>query len=205
MATFKSLIYIFIFLIFITFKIIKSDEDIFNLDLDIFVSFILFNDNIIICSNKGFFTFDSNFNSLYNYTFSTELTLDNNEYKYPSFTQFSEEEGGFIICYILKNIYIFDKTGKFIFLNDAGETSFISDRVNNYIINAFKYKNDEYYYTIITADFLLYYGSLYMFYYKIDLSNNNKSLLYNNTYSNSSEQFFEHNAICCEKMITHNK
>ena len=204
MATFKSLIYIFIFLIFITFKTIKSDEDIFNLDLDIFVSFILLNDNIIICSNKGFFTFDSNFNSLYNYTFSTELTLDNNEYKYPSFTQFPEEEGGYIICYILKNIYIFDKTGKFIFLNDAGETSFISDRVNNYIINAFKYKNDEYYYTIITADFLLYYGSLYMFYYKIDLSNNNKSLLYNNTYSNSSEQFFEHNAICCEKMITHN-
>ena len=200
----KSLIIIFSFLFLVKIKQIKTDEDIFQFDFQKFVSFTLLNGNIIIFSNKGLFTFDSNFDLLYNYSFSTELTLDYNEYKYPSFTQFSEEEGGYVICYILKIIYIFDKNGKFIYLNDAGEISIISNRVNNYIINAFKNNTDEYYYTIMTSDFSLYYGSLYMFYYKIDLSNNNKSLIYYNTHSNLSEPLFEYNTICCEKMIRNN-
>ena len=107
----KSLIIIFSFLFLVKIKQIKTDEDIFQFDFQKFVSFTLLNGNIIIFSNKGFFTFDSNFDLLCNYSFSTELTLDYNEYKYPSFTQFSEEEGGYVICYILKIIYIFDKNG----------------------------------------------------------------------------------------------
>ena len=84
---------------------IKSEEDIYKFDFNYLVSFILINENIIISSNDGFYTFNSNFMSLYNYTFPTSLTLDNKKYEYPSFTQFSEEEGGYVICYLLY-IYI---------------------------------------------------------------------------------------------------
>ena len=184
---------------------IKSEEDIYKFDFNYLVSFILINENIIISSNDGFYTFNSNFMSLYNYTFPTSLTLDNKKYEYPSFTQFSEEEGGYVICYLLKNIYIFNKNGEFIYLIDANETSIVKDETNNYRINAYKKENLEYYYSIITFDYSVHYGMFYMFYYKINLSNYNKELLFYNTHSNYSEKIGGQNTICCEKMITNNK
>ena len=195
------------FILLIMFKINKSDKDIYNYGFDKIVSFTLFNYNILIFSNEGFFTFDSNFNSLYNYTFSTELTIDfNNKMHYPSFTQFSEEEGGYVMCYLLKNIYIFNNKGEFIYLNDANETSNVEDNVNNYIITAYKMENSEYYYTIITFDlspYLSYCGVLHMFYYKINLSNNKKELIYYNNFYNNSETVVNINSICCEKIVTY--
>ena len=207
MIRISSLVYIFSFLIVFQIKKIKAAEVFFNLYLNKIVSFTLNNNNIIIFSYIGFFTFDSNYVNLYNYTFSTELSLnDDFKHLYPSFTQFSEEEGGYVMCYILKNVYIFDNYGKFIYLADANETSIIEDGYNNYVINSYKKENSEYYFTIITFDFSLhYYGELQMFYYKINILNKTKELIYNNIYlNNNTERIEGHNTICCEKMITNN-
>ena len=110
------------------------------------------------------------------------------------------------MCYILKNVYIFDNCGKFIYLADANEISIIEDGYNNYVINSYKKENLEYYFTIITFGFSLhYYGELQMFYYKINLFNKTKELIYNNIYLyNNTERIEGLNSICCEKMITKN-
>ncbi len=206
MIRFSSFVYIFSFLILFQINKIKTNEVFFKLNLDKIVSFTLNNNYIIIFSNIGFFTFDSNYDNLYNYTFSTTLSLnDNNKLLYPSFTQFSEEEGGYVLCYILKNVYIFDNYGKFIYLTYANEISIINDAFNNYVINSYKKEEPEYYFTIITFDFSLNpNGELQMFYYKINLLNKSKELIYNNIYMNNIERIEGHNTICCEKMITNN-
>ena len=87
------------------------------------------------------------------------------------------------MCYLLKNVYIFNNEGKFIYLADANETSIIKDDRNNYIINAYKKENCDYYYTIITlisVESLSYLYVLQMFYYKINLLNYKKELIYYN-------------------------
>ena len=201
----QFLIVTLILFILLNIEKINSDEDIYNFDLDGTVAFTLFNGNIILFSSKGFFTFDSKLSSLYNYTFSSELSLGNYiKRNYPSFTQFSENEDGYVMCYLLKNLYIFNKEGEFIFLTDANETSIIDDKTyNNYVINAYKKENSEYYYTIVTYGFLNI-GHIYYFYYKINLNYYTKTLIYNNIYYNSSEQLAYSNTICCQKMLTNN-
>ena len=166
MTNLESLFYIFIFLTLFKIKNINCDEELYKFDLKYIADFTLLNDNIIIFSSKGFFTFNSNFNLLYNYTFSSELDLyDETTKKYPSFTQFSEEEGGYVMCYILKNVYIFNQNGEFQYLTDANETSLIKDSVNNYKINAYKNENSELYYSVISTDNKEYYGVIHMFCY----------------------------------------
>ena len=76
----------------------KSSQDIYNFDLSFLVAFTLLKDNIIVFSTKGFFTFNSNFENLYNYTFPLEILFDNynNKKYYPSFSQFPEEDNGYV-------------------------------------------------------------------------------------------------------------
>ena len=201
---FESLFYLFIFLTLFTIKNINCDK-LYKFDLNYIADFTLLNDNIIIFSSNGFFTFDSNFNSLYNYTFSSELNLyEEKTIDYPSFTQFSEEEGGYVMCYILKNVYIFNYNGEFQNLTDANETSVVKDFINNYKINAYKKENSELYYSVISSDNKEYYGEMRMFYYKINLLNYNKNLLFYNTHGNYNENHGNYFTICCEKMTTNN-
>ena len=178
MIKFKFLMYILFFLTIFKIENIKSDEDLYKFDFSYFTHFTLLNSNFIIFSNKGFFTFNSNFKLLYNYTFSTALTLDIETKKnYPSFTQFSEEEGGLVLCYILKNVYIFNDNGEFVYLTDANEASLANLIQNNYIINAYKRENSEYYYLVIYIDNSLFYGIIHIFYYKINIVNFKKDLV----------------------------
>ena len=177
--------------------------DINNLDLQYPFTFTLSNGNILVFSSIGFFAFDSSFSSLYNYTFSTGLEisihLKNNA---PSFSQFSEEEGGFVICFIFKTIYFFDRTGKFLHSRFAEETSYIIEHEKiNYNIIAYKEEELEYYYSIITYDFSKNYGVIHKFYYKINLPNDDNILIINNTYENSQEYMINSGFIGCLKMI----
>ena len=205
MIKFKFLMYILFFLTIFKIENIKSDEDLYKFDFSYFTHFTLLNSNFIIFSNKGFFTFNSNFKLLYNYTFSTALTLDIETKKnYPSFTQFSEEEGGLVLCYILKNVYIFNDNGEFVYLTDANEASLANLIQNNYIINAYKRENSEYYYLVIYIDNSLFYGIIHIFYYKINIVNFKKDLVNYNTHSNENENIGYYYSICCEKMIANN-
>ena len=170
----------------LTIKYIKSSEDIINFDLTFPVAFILLNDNIIVFSTKGFFTFNPNFENLYNYTFPSEIVFDNfnNKQYYPSFSQFPEEDNG----YVLLNY------------TDANDIP-ILDSNKNFVLNAYKRENYEYYYSIISFESENN-GRLILFYYKINISNYNKELIYYNTLEYHNEIINGLCTICCQKMIT---
>ena len=77
--------------------IINCQEDSLNLDGKYSLAFTLSNQNIIIFSNKGFYTFNSDLSSLINsHIFSDELIFDETiSAYYPSFSQYTNEEGMF--------------------------------------------------------------------------------------------------------------
>ena len=191
------LIKFYFFILFVIIKPIKSFLDITDFDFIFPVAFTLFNDNIIVFSTIGFFTFDSNFEYLSNYTFPTEIIFNNfkNKNYYPSFSQFSEEDNGYVFCLFLNNVYIFNNNGEFLNFTDANDISILED-INN-VLNAYKSENDDYYYTIISFD-----TKLNVFYYKINLLNFNKELIYNNSFEYYNEVINGLCTICCQKMIT---
>ena len=198
----KLNILIYIFEFFIIINQIKSSEDIINFDLSFPVAFTLFNDNIIVFSTKGFFTFNPNFENLYNYTFPSEIVFDNfnNKQYYPSFSQFPEEDNGYVLCLFLNNVYIFNSNGEFLNFTDANDTSILeSDK--NFVLNAYKRNNYEYYYSIISFESENN-GRLILFYYKINITNYNKELIYYNTLEYHNEIINGLCTICCQKMIT---
>ena len=189
---------LYFFILFIIIKQIKSFQDITDFDFIFPVAFTLINDNIIVFSTKGFFTFDSNFEYLSNYTFPTEKVFDNfnNKNYYPSFSQFSEEDNGYVFCLFLNYVYIFNYNGQFLNFTDANDISILnSDK--NFVLNTYKRENDEYYYSIISYD-----TKLILFYYKINLLTFHKELIYNNTLEYNNEVIHSLSTICCQKMIT---
>ena len=194
-------------LIVIIIIFVKSETDINKYNLFNPIAYTLLNENILVFSNIGFLTFDSDFKLLYNYTFEEELKTspDYIELKnyYPSFFQIPEEEGGYALILILKNLYFFDNNGillKTIYLEDLEDVNDLF--VSNYEITYYKEENSEYYYTII----VYYYTSINFqqrminYYYKIDIDGNN-TLINNKTYENEDEVFALQFSITCQKLV----
>ena len=128
--------FFFLYLLFNQAIIIYSTK-IDDLNILKLVSFQLSNQkNTLFFTNKGFYSIDQDLTIIHNYTneLDIDITLRNN---YPFFTQFSQEEGGIVLCLIFYNLYIFDSEGKFLNSTFINEIPSISD-YNNYIINAFK-------------------------------------------------------------------
>ena len=196
--TFHFFFYILAFIKYFKLFFIKCNSDIYSLNLENPVAFTLLNKNIIVFSNEGFYTFDPNLLLLYNYTFSTKYNrIIYSKTEFPFFTQFLEEEGGYVLCLLKNNIYFFNSDG---FLLNS---TIINDNENNYyVINAFKRIAFDYYFTFIKLDFSEYYGRIYLFYYKINISNYKLTLIYNNTYENENELISQTWGITCQKMIS---
>ena len=201
MIIFPRILIVFIILF------VKSETDLNKYNLFNPIAYTLLNENIIVFSNIGFLTFDSNFNLLYNYTFNEELetTPDYIQLKkyYPSFFQTPEEEGGYILILILQNIYFFDNNGillKTIYIEDFPDINDLF--ASNYEITYYKEENSEFFYTIIAY----YYASnnfqqrLINYYYKIDIYGNN-ILINKKTYENEDELFAFGFSITCQKLI----
>ena len=128
-------------LIIIFHQIIKTlnEVDLNELNLLNPVAFNLLKGNIIVFSNKGFLTFEQDFNLLYDNSFSEEIIPDysyltSNLY-FPSFLQIPEEEG-YIIFLFLKTIYYFNHNGDFKKSFDSEDLSNINNGVvSNYEFN----------------------------------------------------------------------
>ena len=189
----------FLYLIFNQMEIIYSSK-IYELDLLKLVSFQLSNQkNTLFFTNKGFYTIDQDLSIIDSYP--NELNISTiKRSNYPSFTQFSQEEGGIVLCLIFYNLYIFDSEGKFITYKFINEIPSIPE-YNNYIINAFKKSGDDYYYIILYNDALY---SIKYFYFKINREWQNL-LIYNNSFKNESESLTTSFCITCQRIKTNNK
>ena len=115
-----------------------------NIDLQYPVSFTLLNGNIIVFSTKGFFTFDSEFSLLSNYSFLEELNIDlSKNNNYPSFSQYSKEEEEFVLCIILGNIYFFNNNGKILNIYYIGDDLINDEYSSNFLYNIIPYKVED--------------------------------------------------------------
>ena len=194
-------------LIIIFHQIVKTlnEVDLNELNLLNPVAFNLLKGNIIVFSNKGFHTFDQDFNLLYDNSFAEEIIPDysyltSNLY-FPSFLQIPEEEG-YVIFLFLKTIYYFNYNGDFKKSFDLEDLSNINNAVvSNYDLTYYKTVDLEYYYTIIVCDLQDYYGNMYLFYYKINLNGDN-TLITKNIYYNTDEPISQDCTITCQKLIT---
>jgi len=187
----------FLYIIFNLMTIICS-SNIGELNLLNMVAFQLYDQNILLFTDKGFYTVDQSLSIIYNYNISFNID-QNSKNNYPFFTQFSEDEDGIILCLIFKTLYIFNKKGELLnstLINEIEETY----NNNIYNINAFKKIDSYYYYTILYYDSQ---QSLKLWYYKINIIGDN-SLKYNISYKNTSEsiQIF---TITCQKIKNDSK
>ena len=76
--------YIYILLLCFNLKagLIKSELEINDILLKYSLPFTLLNNNILVFSSKGYFTFNSNFSLIYNYTFINETDIEIAQNKY---------------------------------------------------------------------------------------------------------------------------
>ena len=197
-----NILYLLIFsLIFIS-PFINCQEESFNLEVKYPIAFTLLNQNIIIYSSKGFYTFNSDLSSLiYSYNFTNELIFD--EYNsidiyYPSISQYLDDEGGNILIFVFQNIYLFNNNGKFISENSLNNIIYSNEIT--YIIVPFKYLDNDCYYALV----YIYNQKINFLYSKINKENGNNEILINTYYENNDREI-SHLGLSCKRMKKNNK
>ena len=197
--------FIYILLLCFNFKVafIKSELQISDILLEYSLPFTLLNNNILVFSRKGYFTFDSNYSLIYNYTFINESNIEISYNKdYPSFSQFSKEEGEYILSFALGNVYLFNNFGQIANLsniqNDLINSNKTDSKNNLYKIISYKTLDLHYYYFIFYSYFSNseWSGEIYILYYKMDIDGNNELIHYQN-YRDS----LLNNGFACQRII----
>ena len=181
--------YIYILLLCFNLKagLIKSELEINDILLKYSLPFTLLNNNILVFSSKGYFTFNSNFSLIYNYTFinETDIEIAQNKY-YPSFSQYSNEEGEYILSFALGKVYLFNNFGQMVNLsniqNDLINSNKTDSEKNLYKIITYKTLDSHYYFFIIYSYFsnAEWSGEIIILYYKMDIDGNNELIHYLN-------------------------
>ena len=146
--------FIYILLLCFNFKVafIKSELQISDILLEYSLPFTLLNNNILVFSRKGYFTFDSNYSLIYNYTFINESNIEISYNKdYPSFSQFSKEEGEYILSFALGNVYLFNNFGQIANLSNIQNDLINSNKTDskNNLYKIISYKTLDLHYYII--------------------------------------------------------
>ena len=190
---------IFYSLIFILYQVIyiKSEEENIKIDLPFPVSFTLSNNNILIFSSKGFYTYDLDFSLITNHTFYKELSIQiSNNNNFPAFAQFTEGQE-FVLCLILGNLYLFTNEGFYINSTYIGnDLKNESDSKNNrYMILPNKIEDSNYYFFIIYTYFSQWKGEIFFLNYKIDEKGNNE-LIDKKTYKDNEEGIIRNGLVC---------
>ena len=196
---------LYIILLCFNFKatLIKSELETSDILLKYSLPFTLLNNNILVFSNKGYFTFDSNFSLLYNYTFINESNIEIAYNKdYPSFSQYPSKEGEYILSFALGNVYLFNNFGHILNLSniksDLINTNKTDSSNNLYKIISYKTVDLNYYYFIIYSYFSNtdWSGEMFILYYKMDIDGNNELINYQK-YSDSLLR----NGFACQRII----
>ncbi len=182
----------------IIYTFIECQDDIFNYYIKYPVTFTLSNQNIMIYSSKGIYTFNSDLSSMiYSYNFTSEISINKDNicnFHYPSFSQFSNDENGNIIVHIQGNIYLFNKDGKFLWNSNITNDLIIKNEIT-YTITKYKQINNEYYYSVIYT----YENTVYQLLYKINELNGINENILNNSYKNENRDI-KNNCVTCQRM-----
>ena len=196
----------FILLVFLI-KLINCNTDILNENLPYLFSFKLLNNKIIVFSQKGYLTYDTDLSLLYNFTFSTEVNVDFslNEY-YPSFSQFQIDEGAYALSYFAGNIYFFNNNGlhlkSYNIQNNLIQDNFIFSAVYNII--SYKTEDNSYFFFLIYIHFVYENwkgGDVNILYYKID-SNEDIELIKNESFEETDYDLkITDSSLACQRVI----
>ncbi len=182
----------------IYFLFIGCENEYLGLSLDYPIAFTLSNLNIMTYTTKGIYTFDSNLSSIiYSYNFTSQIYIDpENAYNinYPSFSQFSNNESGYILIHIKGNVYLFDKNGKFLWGANIVNDLLINDGIT-YRIISYKYSNSEIYYSIVYT----YKSIIYTLLYKINEINGENQNIIKNSYQNETRSIPNY-CLACQRM-----
>ena len=180
----------------------EYEEETLNLDIKYPIAFTLLNQNILIYSNQGIYTFNSNLSSMiYSYNFTSEITLNQNyDYSYPSFSQYSLKENGNVLVHIMGGIYLFDKNGKFLWnTNISSNDDIIINKDITYRIINYNYTNKENYYVLAYT----YDSTIYILFYKINEDTGKNEKILNTSYKNESRLILK-KCITCQRMKNNN-
>ena len=194
--------HLLIFSLIIDFIFINCQDESLNLNGRYVIAFTLSNQNIIIYSTKGFYIFNSDLSFLmYSYNFTSEIIINENalDVYYPSFSQYSDEEGGDILIYFYKTIYLFNSDGIFI-CKDTLENNIILDNQISYIIIPFQNLNKECYYVLVYISNNI----INILYFKINKDNGtNENLIYK--FYENKEIHILYSKITCKRVRKNNK
>lgn len=203
----KKFLYLLLLCIYIDTASVNDNLEISDIFLKCSLPFTLLNNNILVFSNKGYFTFDSDFSLIYNYTFLNEFNIEiaNNE-DYPSFSQYSNEEGEYILSFALGNVYLFNNFGQILnfsnIKNDLIYSNLTNSKNNLYKIISYKTLDLNYYYFIIYSYFSFsnWSGEIIILYYKMDIEGNNE-LIHYQSYSDTILR----NGFACQRVMQEDK
>ena len=163
-------------LLFLFYKV-KSQDCITHsyLEFNYLKAITLDNEYKVVVTSKGIYSFYPKLSSIaYSYNFTgTQILSDFESLAYinnADFSQFSGEDGGhkYVICIIKQTIYVMNEKGSLLFYKD------ISSNLNSFdcfTLVAFKYLNNEYYFTIGYS--LPLFFSLKLLYFKITFNSEN--------------------------------
>ena len=197
--------YIYTILLCINFKTIlaTSEIEISDILLKYSLPFTLLNNNILVFSSKGYFTFDTNFSLIYNYTFINESNIEISYSKdYPSFSQYSNKEGEYILSFALGNVYLFNNIGQMVnfcnIQNDLINSNKTDSNNNLYKIISYKTLDLDFYYFVIYSYFSYteWSGEINLLYYKMDIDGNNEFIHYQNYKDN-----IINNGLACQRIM----
>ena len=193
--------------IFLTLLIllINCGVDILENDLPYLFSFTLLNNKNLVFCQKGYFTYNTDLSLLYNFTFSTEVNVDFslNE-NHPSFSQFTIDEGAYVLSYFSGNVYFFNNNGQILnsynITSNLIQDSYIFSAVYNII--SYKVEDNNYFFFVMYIHFVYDNwrgGDVNVLYYKI---NSNKEIeLVNNTTFVETDTKITDSSLCCHRVI----
>ena len=193
------------FLLTFLVMIINCDIDILDDNLPYKLSFTLLNNKILVFCQKGYLTYNTDFSLLYNFTFSTESDVDFslNE-NYPSFSQFNEDEGAYVLSYFSGNVYFFNNNGQYLnsynIQSNLIQDEFIFSAIYNII--SYKVEGDDYFFFVIYIHFVYSPwegGDVNILLYKLNL-NNSIDLIKNTTYVETDAMITE-SSISCQRVV----
>ena len=193
------------FLLTFLVMIINCNIDILDDNLPYKLSFTLLNNKILVFCQKGYLTYNTDFSLLYNFTFSTESDVDFslNE-NYPSFSQFNEDEGAYVLSYFSGNVYFFNNNGQYLnsynIQSNLIQDEFIFSAIYNII--SYKVEGDDYFFFVIYVHFVYSPwegGDVNILLYKLNL-NNSIELIKNTNYVETDAMITE-SSISCQRVV----
>ena len=177
----KELIFLIELILLLLLHKVKSEDCVTHsyLDLNYIKAITLDNEYKVMVTNKGIYSFYPKLSTVaYSYNFTGSQALSDFEslgyITNADLSQFSGEDGGnkYVLCIIKQTIYIKNEKGNLLFYQDISDDLQCYDALS---LVAYKYLNNEYYFTL--GSIVSYSFSIKLVYFKITFTNENSGIV----------------------------